>query len=86
MSKWYCELTETDYDTYDEARDACLEHIQPWQYWEHVRDIEPSRIFEALTNPKKAEEVFEEIVEITEERYVRWYVHEWEDEEDEENE
>lgn len=87
MSKWHCELSETDYDTYEEAYDACLEHIQPWEYWGHVHDIEPSRLFEALTNPETAQEVLEEIVQTTEQQYVEWYVHEYEeDEEDEENE
>lgn len=86
MSKWYCSLSESYHDTPEEAMDVCREHIDSWAYNEHVMDIEPGRIFQALHNPSLAEEVLNEIIENTEIDFFENYITEEEDEEDEENE
>lgn len=86
MSKWYCELSESYHDTLEEAQDVCREYIDAMDYHEHVMDIEPGRIFQALYSPKMAEEVLYEIINNTETYYFKNYITECENEEDEEDE
>lgn len=84
MSKWYCELSESYHDTPDTAMDTCREFIEPSDYHERVYEIEAGRLFAALSNPKLAQEVWEEIIEATETYFFEIYVTEVEDDEDEE--
>ena len=86
MSKWYCSLSETYYEYPDSAMDACREFIEDNDYLEHVQEIEAGRLFQALSNPQLAQEIFDEIVEATETYFFENYVTEEEDEEENEEE
>lgn len=87
MTKWYCELSESYQDTIEQAQDVCREFMEESDYIEHLYSIESGRLFKALTNPKLAEEIFLEIIDIAESRFFDYHVYEVEvEEEDEENE
>lgn len=87
MNKWYCELSESYYNTLEEAQNVCREFMKESDYIEHLYSIESGRLFKALTNPRLAEEIFFEIIDAAESRFYDYYITEVysEDEEDEEN-
>lgn len=87
MTKWYCELSESYHGTLEEAQNVCREFMEESDYIEHLYSIESGRLFEALTNPRLAEEIYFEIIGTAESRFYDYHIYEVEtDEEDEEDE
>ena len=86
---WIDEVTDIEYDDYDEARDAVLEHLDTDDYRDALEEVIAehgiSELLKGLIYPNIGAHLYDEIMEAAERIVLNNFLVEIEDEEEEEN-
>lgn len=87
---WIDDVTHIEYDDYDEARDAVLEHLDTDDYRDALEEIISeygvSELLKGLIHPNIGAHLYEEIMDAAERIVLSAFLIEDEIEEDEEDE
>lgn len=87
---WIDEITHIEYDDYDEARDAVLEHLDTDDYYDALEEVISehgiSELLKGFTNPSIGAHLYEEIMDAAVRIVLNNFLVESEEEEDEESE
>lgn len=87
---WIDAVTNIEYDDYDEAYDAVLEHMDTDDYRDALEEVISeygvSELIKGLTDPDIGARLYEEIMNVAEQIVLRNFLVEDEVEEDEEDE
>lgn len=87
---WIDEVTHVEYNDYDEARDAVLEHLDTDDYRDALEEVISeygiSELLKGFINPSIGAHLYEEIMDTAERIVLSNFLVESEYEEDEENE
>ena len=89
---WIDDITHVEYDNYEEARDAVLEHLDTDDYYDALEEVLSehgiSELLKGLIHPNIGARLYDEIMEAAERIVLTNFLVECdeEDEEDEEDE